>query len=285
MPSRDESRYNIVVPGEPQIVTEIRKKILDSFQGLEFIEDGHKYFLNGEELLPVSTVAGKYEHEFDAIEKSKAYAEKHGQTPEYWQDQWRFTNLKATTKGTLVHSYAESLGWKHMKHPENITDDNLCKYIAEKDWLIPTRPQEEAALNFWKEFPENMWVVLPETRIYNIGNTIKYAGTFDLLVYYDCPTNPEKSGLMILDWKTNSNIYKDFSRTNGRMMLPPFDNLYDEPLGGYTLQLTLYAMALEKIGLKVIGRRIVWLKEDTTFEIVPVDYMKEQFLSIDNKLL
>lgn len=284
MPKRDESTYNIVVPGEPQEVTEIREKILKSFDGLEFVDEGHKYFLGDTELTSVSSVVSAYESEFDEIEQSIRYAERHGNTPEYWRDQWKFTNLKATVTGTQVHAYAESLGWMHIGHPENITDDNKYKYVAEKNWLIPTRKKEEAALKFWEKFPENTYVVLPETRVYNIGDTIKYAGTFDLLIYYKHPTNPEKNGLMIMDWKTNADIYKDYSRKNGKFMLAPFNSLFDEPFGGYSLQLTLYQMALEKIGLKVIGRRIIWLKENTEYEIVPVDYFKSEFLSIDKKL-
>ena len=285
MPKRDESTYSIVVPGEPQEVTEIRNKILTEFQGLEFVDEGHKYFLGNTELESVSSVVSKYEHEFDEVAQSIRYAEKHGETPEYWRDQWKFTNLKATVTGTQVHAYAESLAWMQIGHPENITPDNKYKYIEDKGWLIPTRHKEEAALKFWNEFPDNMHVVLPETRVYNVGNTIKYAGTFDLLVYYQNKTKPDKSGLMILDWKTNADIYKDYSRMNNKMMYPPFEKMYDEPFGGYTLQLTLYNMALEKIGLKVIGRRIVWLKDDGTFDIVPADYLKQEFLSIDNKLL
>lgn len=285
MPKRDESKYDIVVPGEPEVVTQIRKKILTSFDGLEFVDEGHKYFLGDQELVSVSSVASQYEHEFDEIEQSIRYAEKHGGTPEYWRDQWRFKNLKATVTGTQVHAFAESLGWMHIGHPENIVDDQKYKYISEKNWLIPTRKKEEGALSFWENFPANTHVVLPETKIYNIGNTIKYAGTFDLLVYYDSPKDPNKSGLMVMDWKTNADIYKDFSREKGKMMLPPFDNLYDEPFGAYTIQLSLYTMALEKIGLKVIARRIVWLKEDGTYEIVPVDYVKDRFLTIDSKLV
>ena len=170
MPKRDESRYNIVVPGEPEEVTKIREKILTSFQGLEFVDEGHRYFLNGEELCSVSSIAGRYEHEFDEVAQSIRYAEKHGETPEYWRDQWRFTNLKATITGTQVHSYAESLAWLNLGCPDNITDDNKYKYIADKNWLIPTRHKEEAALKFWKEFPENMYVVLPETRVYSSPN-------------------------------------------------------------------------------------------------------------------
>ena len=285
MPLRDQDKYLIHVDNEPQEVFDIRKKILEAFDGLVFIDEGHKYFLGEDELCSVSSIAGKYEHEFDEIEQSIRYAERHGETPEYWRDKWRFTNLKATTTGTLVHSYCESLAWLQMGHPENITPENECKYIKEKNWLIPTRHKEEAGLRFWQEFPSNTYVVSPETRVYNVGSTIKYAGTFDLLIYYKHPTNPSKSGLMILDWKTNADIYKDYSRANRRMLLPPFDKMFDEPFGAYTLQLTLYNLALEKIGLNVIGRRIVWLKDDGSYEIIPVDYLKKEFLSLDNKLL
>ena len=286
MPKRDESSYDIVVQGEPKEVTEIRKKILSSFQGLEFVDEGHKYFLNGQELCSVSSIAGRYEHEFDTVAQSIRYSEKHGETPEYWRDQWRFTNLKATVTGTQVHSYAESLAWLHMGHPENITEDNKYKYIPDKNWLIPTRHKEEAALKFWNEFPENTWVVLPETRVFSSPNpnlprfTENYAGTFDLLLYYDNKKNPEKSGLIIADWKTNGDIYKEYSRANGKMMIEPFDNQYDEPFGGYTIQLSCYQIPLEDIGLKILGRRIIWLKDDGTYELVPVDNVTSKLRKI-----
>jgi hypothetical protein len=50
------------------------------------------------------------------------------------------------------------------------------------------------------------------------------------------------------------------------MLLPPFEDLYDESLSLYTLQLSCYQIPLEDIGLKVIGRRIIWLKDDGTYE-------------------
>ena len=285
MPLRNQDKYLVKVEGEPKEVTEIRKKILDVFDGLEFIEDGHKYFLNGIELESVSNVAHQFEEEFDSEAKAEAYAEKHGETKEYWLDQWRYTNLKATISGTLTHSAAESMAWIYMGHPENITDDNKCKYIPDKNWLIPISPKEESALKFWEEFKnKNMYVVLPETRIYNIGNVFKYAGTFDLLVYFKHPTDVSKSGLMIMDYKTNKDIYKDYSRMTNKMMYYPFNDLYAEPFGVYAIQLSLYALALEKIGLKIIGERLIWLKEDCTYEIIKVPYLKKEFRLIDKDI-
>lgn len=281
MPLRDESKYNIKVEGEPVEVTEARKKILDTFSDVEFQEEGHKYFLHGVELSSVSAVAQQYEEEFDTETKAEAYAEKHGMTKEYWMDQWKYINLKATVTGTQVHSFAESLSWLKMGHPENITDDNKYKYIEDKNWLIPTRPKENSAVNFFENFPQNLHLVLPETRIYNVGEKIKYAGTFDLLTYYDNPEGKDKSGFIIMDWKTNADIYKEFSRTNGKMLFWPFTNLYQEPFGIYTLQLNLYSMALENIGIPVIGKRIIWLKDDETYEIIKVDDVQDLFKKVD----
>lgn len=285
MPLRNQDKYKIKVEGEPKEVTEIRSKILDVFDGLEFVDEGHKYFLGDIELQSVSNVVSAFESEFDTEAKARAYAEKNGETPEYWIDQWKFKNLKATTTGTQVHGFSESLAWLHLNHPENIPEDQKYKFISDKGWLIPTRPKEESALKFWEEFPENLYVVLPETRIYNIGNTIKYAGTFDLLCYYDHPTDKSKSGLIVFDYKTNGDLYKDFSRTHDKRLKTPFQELFDEPYGGYTIQLSLYSIALEKVGLKTIGRRIIWFKDDGSYEIIPVKYVKNEILSLDNKLI
>lgn len=230
MPLRNQEKYLVHVENEPPEVYEIRKKILETFDGLEFVDEGHKYFLNGEELCSVSSIVEKFESEFDTVAKATAYAEKNGMTPEYWIDEWRFNNLKATTTGSLVHEYNESLAWLQMGHPENITELNKCKYISDKNWLIPTRPKEEAGLKFWKEFPKNTYVVLPETRIYNIGDVLKYAGTFDLLVYFKHPTEDSKSGLVVMDYKgldINTPIFtKDGWKTMGSIQVN--DIVYDK---------------------------------------------------------
>ena len=267
----------ILVPNEPNEVTEIRNKILTEFKDLTFIEEGHKYFLNGIQLPSVSEVTHQFcAYPFDEQAQAIAYAEKHGETPQHWLDEWRFKNLRATTTGTLVHAYGESLGWLKNGHPEFITEENKCKYIKDKNWLIPTRPKEEAVLKFYDELDKNLHFVLAETKVYTGKNkqltNLKqdYCGTFDILFYYKDPRNDEKSGLCIFDFKTNKELRKDFSRENGRMLLPPFSDFYAESLSYYTCQLSCYQIPLEDIGLKVIARRIVWLKDDGTYELVPL---------------
>lgn len=278
---------NLIIKGEPKEVTAIRKKILTEFKDLTFIEDGHKYFLNGQQLPSVSEVTHKFcQYPFDEEAQAVAYAEKHGETPQYWLDKWKFTNLRATTSGTLVHEYGESLGWLRNGHPELITESCKTKYIKGKEWLIPTRNKEDAVLKFYDELNPNLHFVLAETKVYTGKNreltNLKqdYCGTFDILFYYKDPDNDRNSGLSIFDFKTNKELRKDFSRENGKFLLPPFGDFYEEPLSYYTAQLSCYQIPLEDIGLKVIARRIVWLKDDGTYEIIPLQNVTDRLRSV-----
>ena len=276
-------KKKLTVKGEPKIVAEIREKILDCFNDVIFEEGPHKYFLNGVELPSVTTVAHKFEVETDFNEVAENYALNNGFTAQYWLDKWKFNNLIATTTGTCVHEYGESLGWLRNGHPELITPNNKCKYVEERGWLIPTRGKEEAVLKFFDEFPPNLHFVLAETKVYaNKTDNEKYqvanqfAGTFDLLCYYQDPNDDSKSGLVILDWKTNKSLLDSFSRNTGKYLLEPFQDMYDENLSLYTIQLSMYALCLRNIGLDVKGCRLIWLKEDGTYDLIKVRDLSQE---------
>ena len=267
----------IVVEGEPKVVTDIRNKILKEFKDLVFVEEGHKYFLNGQQLPSVSEVTHNFcQYPFDSDAQAARYAETHGETAQYWLDQWKFTNLRATISGTLTHEYGESLGWLKNGHPELITESCRPKYVKDKSWLIPTRPKEEAVLKFYNELHPTLHFVLAETKVYTGKNreltNLKqdYCGTFDILFYYKDPEDDSKSGLILADYKTNASLTNDYNRKFGNMMLPPFEDFTDEALSHYVCQLSAYQIPLEDIGLKILARRIIWLKPDGTYEQISV---------------
>lgn len=281
-----ETNEDIRINGEPEVVYEIRKKILSEFGDLVFQEEGHQYFLNGVSLPSVSKVTHQFMPEFDQDKIAAKYAEDHGKTKEYWIREWKFNNLKATTTGTLVHEYGESLGWLRNGHPEKITNYCKSKYVPEENWLIPTRNKENAILQFHDDMSPNLHFVLAETKVYTGKNkeltnlNQDYCGTFDILYYYKDPNDDSKSGLAILDYKTNKELRKEFNRKYGRMMLPPFDDMYDEPLSGYTLQLSAYQIPLEDIGLEVKYRIVIWLKDDGTYERIPVPDLTKRLRAV-----
>lgn len=260
------------INGEPKIVTEIRAKILDKFKDLIFEEEPHIYYLEHDKtklFKSVTTRLGEFEHDFDLEENASKYAAKHGETKEYWQDVWRFNNLKSTTTGTLCHEYGESLSYVNAGHPELIQNSCKCKYIKDKNWLIPTHPKQEAIYKFQTELHPNLHLVLPEAKMFTEGLKNDLAGTADILFYYNDPSG-KNSGLCIFDYKTNKELIKTYNREIKKTLLPPFEDYIEEPQSIYTLQLSTYAIPLQDLGFKIIARRLVYLKPDGTYEIIPL---------------
>jgi hypothetical protein len=73
---------------------------------------------------------------------------------------------------------------------------------------------------------------------------------------------------------------KDYSRQHGKMCLEPFTELPDEPLSMYTLQLSCYQIPLMDLGVKVIEREIIWLKDDKTYEVIKLPDMTQKLREI-----
>ena len=60
------------------------------------------------------------------------------------------------------------------------------------------------------------------------------------------------------------------------MLFAPFNDMYAESLSLYTLQLSAYQIPLEDIGLKVVARRIIWLRDNGEYELIPVNDVTNQ---------
>ena len=270
------------VAGEPTLVAEVRRKVLQEFVDLEFYEEGHRYVLNGQTLPSVSTVAHSFIREpFDEQWQAMRYAMKNGQTPEYWLKQWRQGSFRATTLGTKTHAYGESLGYLRAGMPERICPSMKAQYMPEYDFLAPIHPKEEAVMKFMNEMPSSMHLVLNEAQVYSGKNACKeknlkkqLAGTFDML-YYNDGSDGQPEGFMVLDYKTNTNLTSRYNRKYGKMLREPFNYLTEEDLSLYTIQLSLYALMLEDIGIPIISRRLIWLK-DGEYQVIPVEDVSEK---------
>ena len=225
-------------------INEIAKEISESFADLEFIDDTHQYFLEGKELTPVSTVIHKFKPAFDA-EKIALNIAGNEERAEALLEKWEKHTEKACKYGSKVHSFAESYFYNRT--------------------LVPTDNAERAVVKFYNSLHEKVLPVMCETKVY--CQSLGFAGTFDLLCYYYDKAQ-QRSGLVIYDFKTNKDLYKNFAR---KCLYKPFDNLLDMPLSIYQLQLSCYQVPLEDLGLDVIARRIVWLKQDGTFECIKME--------------
>lgn len=265
---------------EPSEVKDMRDSITEAFKNLEFFEGPHKYILHKDdgttiELPSVSSVVQKFEPEVDWDVIRLRKAQKDGVDPEVLRRMWRENNLKSTSNGTIVHEFGESAMYFFQGR-----FDEINEYIKhrqfEDGYLIPYGPKQFAASKLYEDIllNYNVWPVMPEAKVYTGYNEVlklheDYCGTFDILF-----ASKGKDGVIkpfLMDYKTNASLTSNYNRTHGKTMLYPFDDMIDEPLSHYTIQLNLYAMALEQLGYKMSHKIIVWLKEDGTYEKIPVD--------------
>ena len=256
---------------------QIREKILNSFNELVFVDEGHKYFVGDRELLSVSVVTHLFKEHFDSETKAVETSERnwdnpnskyYRMTPEEILSQWKEKSENACTHGTAVHEFAESLFYYMTGQYDKILPGFKCR-LTNDGGFESRSPKEDAVVRFYQDIPKCIVPILAETKVYDAN--LGYAGTFDILFYYDAALDGKDdsySGLFECDWKTNEDLYKNFME---KKLLAPFDNLLDMPLSVYKLQLSLYQICLENIGLKTVARRILWLKPDGIYEKIPLE--------------
>lgn len=256
-------------------VRDCRNLVLEKFGDIKFIEESHQYFIDDEEYTPVSNIIKEYEPEVDWDQKAADYATKYHKKKEDVQKEWKLNNLKATISGTRTHEFGESYTNLMCGHPELICEQNKPQHIEEYNTMVPTYPKEEAVKKFYDELESNLHPIGAEFKLSSkfIRDALKICGTCDLLFY-----DSEKDGYVIGDWKTNKSLIKDYNRTNNVRMTGCMSKFIDEPLSHYTLQFNIYQRMLESIGLKIIDRVLIWLKDDGTYERIYIDKIPDNIL-------
>ena len=256
---------------------EMRDKITEAFKDLTFVEEGHKYFLHGKEITCVSNVTHMFKEPFHAHEKAIETSERnynnpdskyYRMTPEEIEEAWKLNSQQACEHGTERHLFAENLYYYWTKQYDKICSE-LQNRLTEDGGFTALYPKEEAAGMFYKNMPKCLVPIMPETKVYS--EKYGFSGTFDLLCYYDAKLegkDEKNNGLFVLDWKTNKDLYKNF---NEQKLLNPFEGLLDMPISLYKLQLSCYSLCLEDIGMKVIARRLMWLKPDGSYDKIPLE--------------
>ena len=270
---------------EPPEVAEIRENIKENFKRLEFQEGPHKYYVHEddgsiEELKSVSGTISMFEPYVDWDTIKENYALKHGFTVDEVTRMWHEKNILSTSNGSLIHLYGEMFMHFLQGHPEKICD--VIKPQYEDGYLLPLGQKETAILRYYEDIHNifmddkcetKLWPVMPEAQLYIFkdnpyGITKRYAGTFDILHAFKAKDNKWK--LILHDFKTNGSLTNDFARSKGQRMIGEFSDFIDEPLSHYTMQLSWYQVGLQQLGYEIADRKLIWLKDDGTYEKVSV---------------
>lgn len=262
-------------------IEEIRQKILNTYTNkLIFLEGPHEYYLDGVQYMCVSDVTHKYKPK-TSEQMAEGCVKKwqrdqdpsykyYGMSKEEILALWAKISGEACDFGTNVHAFGESMFYYMTEQYDKILPE--CKSQFEKGYPVPLNPHEEAVVKFWDDLPDNIVPVLAETKVFNRNGT-PYAGTFDILFYYVDKPGSEKNGLMIFDYKTNKDLYKNFKE---QTLLWPFNDLLDQNESYYILQLGLYQVPLENLGYNVVARRLIWLRPDGTYEKVKIPLITDR---------
>lgn len=273
---------------EPKEVTEMREHILSSFSNLEFIEEGHKYYIHNEDgtidtPISVSGLIKEFEQHVDWDVKAEGIALKEGVTVDVIKRRWKENNLRATNSGTQHHEFGESY-MNFVRGLDSSTFCNSCVKQYEEGYLIPCAPKQEAIVKYWEDIfkIDKLYPLLPEVKMYmpkdnKFGIKKLYCGTADIT--FAIKYKGEWC-IIIMDYKTNASLTSGYNQKFNICMLPPFDDMIDQPTGHYSFQLSAYQLMLMNLGYKVIDRKLIWLKDDGNYEKVALPDITDKIIKV-----
>lgn len=271
---------------EPKEVTEMRQHILDTFSNLEFIEEGHKYYIHNtdgtvDNPISVSGLIKEFEQEVDWDAKAMNVADREGVDVSVIKRRWEENNIKSTNSGSINHLFGEML----MKMCMGNTDfDPAIRPQFEKGYLIPSNPKQEAIVKYWEDIMkiDEIYPLIPEVKMYmpkdnKFGINKLYCGTADITF---AMKYKGEWCILLHDYKTNASLTSDYKRSFGVYMKEPFNDLIDDAQSHYTFQLSAYALMLMNLGYKVIDRKLIWLKPDGEYEKIQLPDVTERIINV-----
>ena len=256
----------------------VDRRYNDNF--LYFDEGPHKYTDSlGNEYLSVTTLIGNYHEKFDKKYWARFKAKEQGKTEKQIIREWDRIKDEACERGTNKHNGIEDAIKDVSKFKDAIkyltmVDSGRCVTVADIPNLIPkpldvekfkeaTEYKYDEIYRVFEHYTNKGYTIYSEIAIFLFDYLV--SGTIDILCIRD-------NDFVILDWKTNrdglkfeSGYYKKDKTTIpnqltnewvrvDRRMLPPLSHLQDCNGMHYTMQLSLYAVAVEMIlGIPCVG--------------------------------
>lgn len=187
----------------------------------------------------VTGFISQFKEKFDSDRVAKMVAKKQGKTVAAVLNEWKEISDTALDLGTLVHKWIEDYyngtNPAEPEHPEVLARVNQFKAIHEERLHKLTPIKQEFRLFSRK------WGL---------------AGTMDALFKID-------QDYYVGDWKTNKKFTTDEDSKKDRYakkLLYPFEDLWDNSVNGYSIQLSMYRLMLqEEAGFETKGAFLVWI--------------------------
>lgn len=251
------------------------KQELKVFDKFKFFEDDHHYECNGKRVgISVTRLIEKYSNPFDQQAIAEKVAIRDNKSVSEVLEEWEYKNKFACEKGSTCHEYAQSI-WSGEEYNELLFDDSI-------EYLTAVNKIQAQAMNFWKDFKDKFIHIQDEQLVgseeYNICSAVDH-------LFLDKDGN-----VWLIDYKTNS-ILKGYNddeknRRYTKKMLIPLQNIKDDSLNHYYLQLSIYKYLIERYtNIKIYKTMIVYMSENIEkYELIETPYlMKEVELILENR--
>lgn len=251
------------------------KKELKVFNKFTFFEEDHHYECNGKKVgISVTRLIEEYSNPFDQQAIAEKVAIRDNKSVSEVLEEWEYKNKFACEKGHFAHEYVQSL-WSNMIYQENIKS-------GLEDVKMPLNNIKQQAINFYNDFKDKFTHIQDEQLV---GSE-----EYDICSAVDHLFLDENGNVWLIDYKTNS-ILKGYNddeknRRYTKKMLIPLQNIKDDSLNHYYLQLSIYKYLIEKYtNIKIYKTMIVYMSENIeNYELIETPYlMKEVELILENR--
>ena len=243
------------------------KQELRVFDKFKFFEEDHHYECNGKRVgISVTRLIEEYSNPFDQQAIAEKVASRDNKSVSEVLEEWKYKNKLACEKGSICHLYAQNV-WTSTITPENdfhgsTVLKNACKSIYKQ------------AENFYKDFKDKFIHIQDEQLV---GSE-----EYDVCSAVDHLFLDKEGNIWLIDYKTNSVLkgYNDDEKNQKytKEMLVPLQNIKDDSLNHYYLQLSIYKYLVEKYtNIKIYKTMIVYMSENIeNYELIETPYLEKE---------
>ena len=247
------------------------KRELKAFDKFTFFEEDHHYECNGKKVgISVTRLIEEYSNPFDQQGIAEKVATRDNKDVTQVLQEWEYKNKFACEKGHFGHEFAQNL-WSNAIYQENIKS-------GLEGVKIPLNKIKQQAINFYNDFKGKFTHIRDEQLVgseeYNICSAIDH-------LFLD-----KDDKVWLIDYKTNS-ILKGYNddeknRKYTKKMLIPLQNLKDDALHHYYLQLSIYKYLVEKYtNIKIYKTMIVYMSESIkNYELIETPFLEKEVKKI-----
>ncbi len=251
------------------------KKELEVFNKFNFFEEDHHYECNDKRVeISVTRLIEEYSNPFDQQTIAEKVALRDNKSVSEVLQEWEYKNKFACEKGHFAHEFVQSL-WSSIIYQENIKS-------GLEGVKIPLESIKQQAINFYNDFRDKFTHIQDEQLV---GSE-----EYDICSAVDHLFLDKNGNVWLIDYKTNS-ILKGYNddeknRRYTKKMLIPLQNIKDDSLNHYYLQLSIYKYLIEKYtNIKIYKTIIVYMSENIeNYELIETPYLEnETKLILENR--